>query len=89
MLVLPPFNCLYIPSDPLISLTNSTSTPSSRPPMPRRLHNHFMTSTVWDDFQFHADDIIISTTLKSGTIWMQQIASQQIGNRPKGLHRPT
>ena len=52
--------------------------------MPRRLHNHFMTSTVWDAIDFHADDIIISTTLKSGTIWMQQIASQRIGNRPKG-----
>ena len=50
---------------------------TERPPLPRPPHNHFMTSTVWDSFAFR-DDIIISTTMKSGTTWMQQIVAQLI-----------
>ncbi len=53
--------------------------------MPRRLHNHFMTSTVWDDFPFRDDDIIIATYMKSGTTWMQQIVSQLLFDGAEGL----
>lgn len=42
----------------------------------RELHNHHMDSTVWNDFPFRDDDIIIATYGKSGTTWMQQILSQ-------------
>ena len=40
-------------------------------------HNHF-DSTLWNDFPFRDDDIIISTYAKSGTTWVQQILGQLI-----------
>lgn len=46
--------------------------------------NHF-DSTVWNDFEFRDDDIIISTYAKSGTTWIQQIISQLIFNGQEGL----
>jgi aryl sulfotransferase len=42
----------------------------------RELHNHHFDSTVWNDFTFRDDDIIIATYAKSGTTWMQQIVGQ-------------
>ena len=53
--------------------------------MPRALHNHFMTSTIWDAIAFRPDDIIIATYMKSGTTWMQQIIAQLIFNGAEGL----
>lgn len=41
------------------------------------LTNHF-DSTIWNDFVFRDDDIIISTYAKSGTTWMQQIIGQML-----------
>ncbi len=46
------------------------------PQKTREMHNQHMDSTVWNDFRFRDDDIIISTYAKSGTTWMQQIVSQ-------------
>jgi aryl sulfotransferase len=40
-------------------------------------HNHF-DSTIWNDFPFRDDDIVISTYAKSGTTWLQQIVAQLI-----------
>jgi aryl sulfotransferase len=40
------------------------------------MRNQHIDSTVWNDFKFRDDDIIISTYAKSGTTWMQQIISR-------------
>jgi aryl sulfotransferase len=46
----------------------------------RELHNHHFDSTMWNDFNFRADDIIIATYAKSGTTWTQQIVGQLVFN---------
>lgn len=51
----------------------------------RELHSNHFDSTMWNDFKFRDDDIIISTYAKSGTTWMQQIISQLIFNGKKGI----
>jgi len=42
----------------------------------RELHSHHFDSTIWNDFRFRDDDIVIATYAKSGTTWMQQIIAQ-------------
>jgi len=51
----------------------------------RDMHNHHMDSTIWNDFAFRDDDIVIATYAKSGTTWMQQIISQLIFDGAEGL----
>jgi aryl sulfotransferase len=35
-----------------------------------------MDSTIWNDFNFRDDDIVVATYAKTGTTWMQQIIAQ-------------
>jgi len=57
----------------------------SYPRKTREFQNHHFDSTIWNDFTFRDDDIIISTYAKSGTTWVQQIVSQLIFNGQEGL----
>jgi len=52
------------------------STQTTLPAKTREIHSHHFDSTIWNDFRFRDDDIIISTYAKSGTTWMQQIIGQ-------------
>ncbi len=58
------------------------------PTKKRELHNHHFDSTIWNDFKFREDDIIIGTYAKSGTTWMQQIISQLIFNGATDVNVP-
>ncbi len=51
----------------------------------RELHNHHFNSTIWNDFQFRDDDIVIATYAKSGTTWLQQIVSQLLFDGQENL----
>jgi len=56
----------------------------SWPKKTREMHSHHFDSTIWNDFRFRDDDIIISTYAKSGTTWMQQIVAQMmLGPNPE------
>jgi aryl sulfotransferase len=51
----------------------------------REFHNHHFDSTIWNDFKFRDNDIIIATYAKSGTTWLQQIVSQLLFNGVEGM----
>ena len=51
----------------------------------REIHNAVFDSTVWNDFKFRADDIVIATWAKSGTTWTQQIIAQLLFAGEEGL----
>ena len=51
----------------------------------RELLNHHMDSTIWNDFAFRDDDIVIATYGKSGTTWVQQIVAQLIFAGAEGI----
>ncbi len=55
------------------------------PQKTRDFHNHHFDSTIWNDFKFRDDDIIIASYMKAGTTWVQQIISQLIFNGQEGL----
>lgn len=55
------------------------------PQKARELHSHHFDSTIWNDFTFRDDDIVIGTYAKSGTTWTQQIVAQLIFNGAEDL----
>lgn len=62
-----------------------TDNDTSWPRKTREFQNHHFDSTIWNDFQFRDNDVIISTYAKSGTTWVQQIVSQLLFNGEEGL----
>lgn len=48
------------------------------PTKTREMHNHHFDSTIWNDFRFRDDDIVIATWAKSGTTWTQQMIGQML-----------
>ena len=55
-----------------------SSTVRRWPAKTREMHNHHFDSSVWNDFRFRDDDIVIATYAKSGTTWTQQIVGQML-----------
>ncbi|MDN5204317.1 sulfotransferase domain-containing protein [Fulvivirgaceae bacterium BMA10] len=51
----------------------------------REMHSNHFNSTIWNDFKFRDDDIVIATYAKSGTTWMQQIIAQLLFNGAEDL----
>ncbi len=51
----------------------------------REMHSHHFDSTIWNDFNFRDDDIVIATYGKSGTTWTQQIVAQLLFDGAEGL----
>jgi aryl sulfotransferase len=58
------------------------------PQKQRDFHNHHFDSTMWSDFKFRDDDIVISTYAKSDTTWVQQIIAQLLFNGGEDLESP-
>jgi aryl sulfotransferase len=57
--------------------------------LPHRGHiyqNHHLDSTYWDGFTPRNDDVVIATSIKGGTTWMQNIVANLIfqGQEPPG-----
>jgi aryl sulfotransferase len=50
------------------------------PKKTREMHSHHFDSTIWNDFQFCDDDIVIATYGNAGTTWKQQIIAQLLFN---------
>lgn len=46
---------------------------SQRPTVRHSYENHHLAASRWQDFAVRADDIVISTSYKAGTTWMQTI----------------
>ena len=50
-------------------------------PTKEREHpHHLLDSTIWNEFKYRDDDIVINAYSKSGTTWVQQIVAQLLWN---------
>lgn len=60
-------------------------TSNSIPKKTREFQNHHFDSTIWNNFSFRDNDIIIATYAKSGTTWIQQIIAQLLFDGEEGM----
>jgi hypothetical protein len=51
----------------------------------RELHTQFFDSSVWNEFRFRPDDVVIASYAKAGTTWTQQIVAQLIFGGREGI----
>lgn len=51
--------------------------------------NRFFDSTVWNDFRYRDDDIVVASYAKAGTTLLQQILAQLIFNGAEDIHLST
>ncbi|NNL56158.1 MAG: sulfotransferase domain-containing protein, partial [Pseudomonadales bacterium] len=66
-------------------MSGAAQSGSGLPQKTRELHNHHFDSSIWNDFAFRDDDIVIATYAKSGTTWVQQIIAQLLFNGKEDL----
>jgi Sulfotransferase domain len=59
--------------------------PMTWPRKTRELRTQLFDSTVWNEFRFRPDDIVIATYGKAGTTWTQQIVGQLIFGGREGI----
>ena len=57
----------------------------SWPRKTRELHGALLDSSVWNEFRFRPDDVVIATYAKAGTTWTQQIVAQLIFGGREGV----
>jgi aryl sulfotransferase len=51
----------------------------------RELRHQLIDSSVWNEFRFRPDDVVIATYAKAGTTWTQQIVAQLIFGGRDGI----
>ena len=51
---------------------------NGKPEIRHTYQNHHLDTKRWDDFEIRSDDIIISTSYKAGTTWMQTIVANLV-----------
>jgi aryl sulfotransferase len=67
-----------------------TDTHTSWPRKTRDIHSHReFDSTVWDDFAFRDDDVVVASYPKAGTTWTQQIVTQLLHDGAEGIDLST
>jgi len=61
-----------------------STAPSPHPPT-RVYRNHHLDSTRWELFEPRAGDVVVTTSYKSGTTWMQQILLVLLRGSPEAM----
>jgi aryl sulfotransferase len=61
------------------------ATATAWPRKSRELYSQFFDSSIWNEFRFRSDDVVIATYAKAGTTWTQQIVAQLIFAGAEGV----
>jgi aryl sulfotransferase len=61
------------------------ATATAWPRKSRELYSQFFDSSIWNEFRFRSDDVVIATYAKAGTTWTQQIVAQLIFGGAEGI----